>query len=160
MTGTIAAEIPGLPTTLWKAYTPRRGGGKFLSAEARAWCELATIYLLRHRPESPLAGKIRLEIILTTSTKRRWDVDNRVKVLADLLTRMGFWGDDSQVWHLIVRREHGAPERTEILISQMPEPEQGLLTTPQKPATAKKRRTKAPNKAKTTTRSPRKKKAP
>ena len=160
MTGTISAEIPGLPTTLWKAYTPRRGGGKFLSTEARAWCELATIYLLRHRPHEPIRGKVQLEIVLTTPTKRRWDVENRVKVLSDLLTRMGFWGDDSQVWELIVRRETGTPERTEITIDPLSEPFMGVTKTPKKAGTARNRRTSTPNKKKTGTSSGRKKQGP
>jgi Holliday junction resolvase RusA-like endonuclease len=54
---------------------------------------------------------------MTSPGVRRWDVENRVKVLSDLLTRMAFWGDDSQVWELVVTRKEGRPERTEVTIA-------------------------------------------
>lgn len=113
----IQAEIPGLPTSLWKAYRNRKGGGKCLSAEARAWCDEAALHLARYRPKRPISGRVRLEITLTSPGARRWDVENRVKVLSDLLTRMAFWGDDSQVWELVVTRKEGRPERTEVTIA-------------------------------------------
>lgn len=115
--GAIQAEIPGLPVSLWAAYKNRRGGGKCLSAEARAWCEEAALHLARYRPKRPISGRVRLEITLTSQGVRRWDVENRVKILSDLLTRMGFWGDDSQVWELVVTRKEGRPERTEVTIA-------------------------------------------
>jgi len=115
--GAIQAEIPGLPTSLWKAYRNRKGGGKCLSAEARAWCDEAALHLARYRPKRPISGRVRLEITMTSPGVRRWDVENRVKVLSDLLTRMAFWGDDSQVWELVVTRKEGRPERTEVTIA-------------------------------------------
>jgi len=124
----IQAEIPGLPTSLWKAYRNRKGGGKCLSAEARAWCDEAALHLARYRPKRPISGRVRLEITMTSPGVRRWDVENRVKVLSDLLTRMAFWGDDSQVWELVVTRKEGRPERTEVTIAPFregPRPEKG-----------------------------------
>jgi Holliday junction resolvase RusA-like endonuclease len=113
----IHMEIPGLPVSLWKAYRNRKGGGKCLSAEARAWCDEAALHLMRHRPRRPMSGHVSLEITLTAPGNRRWDVENRVKILSDLLKRMGFWGDDSQVWELVVTRKEGRPERTEVTIA-------------------------------------------
>ena len=115
--GAIHAEIPGLPVSLWRAYRNRKGGGKCLSAEARAWRDEAALHLARYRPKRPISGRVRLEITLTSPGARRWDVENRVKVLSDLLTRMAFWGDDSQVWELVVTRKEGRPERTEVTIA-------------------------------------------
>lgn len=109
--------IPGLPPTLWQAYHERRNGrGKCLTREAREWCAFATPYLVRHRPASPLGCRVRLEIVLIGRDERRWDVENRVKVLSDLLTRVGFWLDDSQVWDLHVTRERGREEATTVEI--------------------------------------------
>jgi len=118
----IHTEIPGLPVSLWKAYRNRRGGGKCLSVEARVWCDEATLYLARSRPRRPLVGLVRLDIVLTSPSVRRWDIENRVKVLSDLLTRMKFWKDDSQIWDLRVRREKGNPEATLITIEPLNSP--------------------------------------
>jgi len=116
----IAATIPGLPPSLWKAYHERpHGHGKCLTGEARAWCEFAAVHLARCRPREPISCLVRLDILLVGRDERRWDVENRVKVLSDLLTRMGFWLDDSQVWDLRVRRELGRAERTAVEISPL-----------------------------------------
>jgi len=48
--------------------------------------------------------------------RRKWDIENRVKLLSDLLMKMRFWLDDSQVWDLRVSRMVGYQERTEIRI--------------------------------------------
>lgn len=119
--GPIRAEIPDLPPSLWTAYKTRRGGGKCLSQKARDWKDFATIHLLRARPRKPLTGHVSLDIVLVAKDNRRWDVENRVKVLSDLLTEMQFWGDDSQVWDLRVRREPGKVSVTKIEITPIGE---------------------------------------
>jgi len=53
---------------------------------------------------------------LTGMDRRKWDIENRVKLLSDLLMKMRFWLDDSQVWDLRVSRMVGYQERTEIRI--------------------------------------------
>jgi len=113
--------VPSLPPSLWHAYRDRRGarGGKCLSREARDWHDSAALYLARHRPRHPAEGVVRLEIVLVGRDRRRWDVENRVKLPSDLLTHMGFWGDDSQVWDLRVSREIGAEEETRLRISRL-----------------------------------------
>ena len=120
-TKTVCAEIPGLPPSLWKAYTMRRNGGRCLSREARDWKDVAARALLPSRPRSPLAGIVRLSITLKAKGRRRWDIENRVKVLSDLLTEMCFWGDDSQVWDLRVRREIAPSDATKIEITPIGE---------------------------------------
>jgi len=53
---------------------------------------------------------------LTGMDRRKWDIENRVKLLSYLLMKMRFWLDDSQVWDLLVSRMVGYQERTEIRI--------------------------------------------
>ncbi len=53
---------------------------------------------------------------MTGMDRRKWDIENRVKLLSDLLMKMRFWLDDSQVWDLRVSRMVGYQERTEIRI--------------------------------------------
>lgn len=68
--------------------------------------------LLRYVPDEPYKGAIRLRLLwlfdkksLTKSQQRsfkltRPDLDNLYKGLADVMTDMGFWEDDSQVVNL------------------------------------------------------------
>lgn len=79
------------------------------------------LHMLDHLGESR-PELVRLDIVLTSPSARRWDVENRVKVLSDLLTRMKFWKDDSQIWDLRVRREKGHPEATLITIEPLNSP--------------------------------------
>lgn len=51
----------------------------------------------------PLTGDLSVQIIFQPATKRRMDVDNRIKPLLDACTLAGLWVDDSQVKHLEVR---------------------------------------------------------
>lgn len=73
-------------------------------------------FLLPHRPEEPLRGPLELSFTAVFPVPKSWpkkrrekaingrewhtarpDLDNLQKQLKDALTRMGFWGDDSQV---------------------------------------------------------------
>lgn len=47
---------------------------------------------------------VRVEIILYPPRSFRFDIDNRIKPLLDVLTRAGVWKDDSLVHELTVRR--------------------------------------------------------
>jgi crossover junction endodeoxyribonuclease RusA len=72
-----------------------------------------TALLMPHRPKTPLVGPVRLLVVWAypwrkSEPKRnrergympcdtRPDCSNIVKGLEDCMTRLGFWGDDSQV---------------------------------------------------------------
>ena len=53
----------------------------------------------------PYLGPVALHIIMTSRTRRRWDLDNRVKAVQDCLQMAGIIKDDSQITELVVRRD-------------------------------------------------------
>ena len=98
----------------------RRDGSQFVgkmenSKGAQVKRDLISL-LAEHRPAEPFAGPVHLDIDWTypwrkSEPKRnritgaRWcdtrpDCDNLAKMLIDCMTRLGFWGDDSQVARL------------------------------------------------------------
>lgn len=71
--------------------------------------------MARFRPEKPSYKPIKLEVFLYFDVKERkkWgsykdtkpDCDNYVKEIKDIMTALGFWGDDAQVVDLrVVKR--------------------------------------------------------
>ena len=76
------------------------------SPRAREARELIEAALTPHRPDAPIAGPVMLSVVWMFPTKShkegawritRPDTDNLQKMLKDCMTRVGYWGDDSQV---------------------------------------------------------------
>jgi crossover junction endodeoxyribonuclease RusA len=78
---------------------------------------------LQHRPETPMQGPVSLEVVFTfpwrkSESKKRlaepwaWndtrpDLDNMAKLIGDVLTKCGFYRDDSQVAMLYLKKRWG-----------------------------------------------------
>ncbi len=54
--------------------------------------------------QMPITGRVSVCIKLYPPDKRRFDIDNRAKVVLDLLTKAQVWIDDDQVDRLIIER--------------------------------------------------------
>ena len=71
--------------------------------------------LLKFVPDEPIKGAVRIDVTFAFGTKdkkkvrgefrtTRPDLDNLFKGLADCLTDLGFWEDDSQIVSLMLRK--------------------------------------------------------
>lgn len=71
--------------------------------------------LLKFVPDHPIEGAVRLDVTFAFGTKdkkkirgefrtTRPDLDNLFKGLADCLTDLGFWNDDSQIVNMSLRK--------------------------------------------------------
>lgn len=71
--------------------------------------------LLKFVPDEPIKGPVRIDVTFAFGTKdkkkirgefrtTRPDLDNLFKGLADCLTDLGFWEDDSQIVSLMLRK--------------------------------------------------------
>ena len=84
--------------------------------------------LLRFVPDETIKGAIRLSVTFAFGTKEkkkqrfeyrttRPDLDNLFKGLADCMTDLGFWDDDSQIVDLSLRKLWVAPEDAHLSIT-------------------------------------------
>ena len=89
--------------------------------------------LAQHVPTEPMQGPLTLYVnchfAIPTSKSKRWrqdalcgrirptvkpDADNLGKHLKDVMTQVGFWGDDKQVVDLVVRKWYSLRDKWEI----------------------------------------------
>ena len=130
----LSITLDGLPPTVNHLY--RSGGSarhRYKTAEGVAYQEATVEEMRRLRKASrtlgpyltsPYLGPVALHIIMTSRTRRRWDLDNRVKAVQDCLQMAGIIKDDSQITELVVRRE-ALPklDRTRIMVMTREEDE-------------------------------------
>lgn len=69
----------------------------FLWAVAEEWAR-------RRPPIWDASERFKIAVKLHFATRRKCDIDNRIKPLLDALTRAGVWYDDAQVDAIFVRR--------------------------------------------------------
>jgi crossover junction endodeoxyribonuclease RusA len=82
---------------MWRAVRIGDRAMNILSAKAREWKTEAGAILALQRPK-PVHGAVELHVTLSPPTKRRFDLDNRVKAIIDLLVLSGvIEGDDTTV---------------------------------------------------------------
>ena len=82
-----------------------RGKARYMTAEYKDFLWAVAEEWARRRVEDWDATK-RFEIVIKLhfATRRKCDIDNRIKPLLDALTRAGVWDDDAQVDAIKVRR--------------------------------------------------------
>ncbi len=105
--------VPMLPPSVNHYYLLNKNGSRRLSDEARAFREYAG---LEARSTASLmgwrvpAGRLKLTLLLTFGSRRKTDIDNRIKAGLDALAlALGF--DDSRVDRIEVERVGVEPGR-------------------------------------------------
>lgn len=95
-------------------------GGKALTDEHRQF-RTNVISRVRHqmRTDPPLLGRIELTLRLHFATRRRTDIDNRIKPLQDALTHAKAYRDDSQIDRLVVERLFAPQEFCEVELREI-----------------------------------------
>ena len=110
-------ELKGLPPTVNHLYRTSRYGHRYKTAGGKYYQDYASLRLEQEwHGREKYSGDIELRINFTVKTRRRWDIDNRVKALQDCLILGGIIQDDSQVQILHVERHKGKAEQTYIKI--------------------------------------------
>ena len=90
-----------LPPSINATYKTGRGVF-YKSDKAKVWENTAGHILLPLRPKNPLEGQLCVNI--TMFLKRDRDIDGSLKLLFDLLQKMGFCINDSQIYDLRVKK--------------------------------------------------------
>ena len=111
----LSLEIEGLPPSVNQMYRTGRWSARYKKAETLRYQEGVTEHMRQHwRGKLACETPVELRITFTTSNRRRWDIDNRVKALQDCLSMAGVIKDDSQIETLHVERKSGSKDSTYI----------------------------------------------
>lgn len=106
----IAFKIPGDPptATAQQKGQNRKTGKYYKTPELRDAEQKYMAYAAQARPAEPIAGPVRLTVVFSFDHHGRHrdgepkttkpDTDNLVKLLKDVLTKVGYWKDDAQVY--------------------------------------------------------------
>lgn len=105
----IELRLPWPPSTntIWRSMRSGPMAGRVLLSKAgRAYRAAVVGAVCEQNTGCVVFGdRVGVEITLHPPTRRKLDIDNRVKALCDGLTHAGLWRDDEQIDVLIVRRE-------------------------------------------------------
>ena len=99
----LALTLPMSPTI--NHYFSRNGNRTYLPVKVREYRQ-AVSEIVAAAGHATLEGRLDLFIAIYPASKRRMDLDNRIKGLQDALTHAGMWIDDEQIDCLtVVRKE-------------------------------------------------------
>lgn len=105
---TLVIKIPGQPSRVTHQSGTRISGHRtFKTKELLEWEKRLAKGLASSRPDQPIESPVKLEVIFGYRASRKnktgnWkvtrpDTDNSIKTIKDMMTRLGYWKDDSQV---------------------------------------------------------------
>ena len=103
-------ELEGLPPTVNHLYRTGRTGYRYKTESGRRYQEQVSFLLAQY------SGEVELRIEFVVKSRRKWDIDNRVKALQDCLNMAKILQDDSQVQILHVERRKGKADITRLEI--------------------------------------------
>lgn len=109
-TRTLRLELPWPPSgnRYWRMFVPPakpQAARMIVSAEAKRYRKMVT-RLISHQCAdfAQFTGRLSVSLTLHAPTRRKYDIDNRAKVLLDALQAAGVMADDEQVDALRVVR--------------------------------------------------------
>ena len=107
MSLTLTLPWPPSTNSIWRSMRAGPMAGRvLLSKEGRQYRKDVYGAVREQNPEVIVFHeRLGIEIVLHPPTRRKMDIDNRVKACLDALTHAGIWYDDEQIDVLIVRRE-------------------------------------------------------
>ena len=110
-------ELEGLPPTVNHLYRTGRTGYRYKTESGRRYQEQISLLLAQEWKGRPAySGEVELRIEFIVKSRRKWDIDNRVKALQDCLNMAKILQDDSQVQILHVERRKGNADMTRLEI--------------------------------------------
>ena len=110
----LSLELEGLPPTVNHLYRNFRHW-RYKTASGRKYQEEVSRLLHETwKNQPPYEEPVELRITFTVNSRRKWDIDNRVKALQDCLSMSGVLKDDRQVEILHVERQYGKKQVTYI----------------------------------------------
>ncbi len=107
--------IPEQPSkTTHQSGTRYANKRTYKTASLIGWENTLKRHLIKHAPNEPMHDALYLDVVFgfTTCNKKnigKWkttrpDTDNMIKTVKDMMTRLGYWDDDSQVVYETCRK--------------------------------------------------------
>lgn len=117
----IHLTLPMCPTV--NHYYGQRGSRKFIKKAGMDYrAQVADIVAEMRLPT--LAGRLAVFMAVSFASKRKQDLDNRLKASLDAMTHAGVWIDDSQIDHLqLIRMPPHRGGKIEVIIMEKPDGE-------------------------------------
>jgi len=107
-----------LPPTI-NSYYGFQGSRRFVKPAGLAFRKLVAD-IVSEAGYKTLESRLSMFVAIYPADRRKQDIDNRIKSLADALTHAGVWLDDEQLDELtIVRREVIKPGQVKIVITEI-----------------------------------------
>ena len=117
MSELVCVTVAGIPESVNHIWRGTRGGRHYKTAKARDFESLLT-HALRagRRLDGVYDGAVRLVMVIGRKTKRRYDLDNRIKSVQDCLAPAGIIADDSQVVEISTRKILAEEDTTTVIV--------------------------------------------
>lgn len=107
------AGLPPSVNTMYRTYGRRR----YKTRAAKDYQQTtAAIMRMAWGRKPPELGDVGLEVLLETTSRRRWDIDNRLKALIDCIEDAGIVLDDRQVCSIHISRQIADSDRTTVTL--------------------------------------------
>lgn len=120
----VDVTVAGVPESVNHLWRAGRGGHFYKTAKAREFEEILTLIMAREKKGTALdeaKDRVELRLKITKKSKRRYDLDNRIKSVQDCLSKAGIISDDSQVYRLVVEKAAGEEDSTSVTAIKMEE---------------------------------------
>lgn len=118
MSSLLRLELEGLPPSVNQMYRTGKSGTRYKRSEVSNWQEETALKLREWWNKEAYTGNVEVHIVLTVKGNRRWDIDNRLKSLIDCLELGGVIEDDAQIWGIVVYKERGEKDSTELVMME------------------------------------------
>lgn len=116
----VCVTVAGIPESVNHIWRGTRAGKHYKTRKAREF-EFLLTHALRtgRRLDGVYDGAVRLVVVIGRKTKRRYDLDNRIKSVQDCLAPAGIIADDSQVVEISARKILTDEDTTTVIVEAL-----------------------------------------
>ena len=115
----LTLELQDLPPSVNQMYRTGSRGQRYKKPEVSKWQNAVSKGMSKvwDNP-TPYTREVEVSVLFIVNTKKKWDVDNRLKALFDCLQQSGVIENDAQISGILVRRVNGEENRTRIEVRE------------------------------------------
>lgn len=128
MSELVCVTVEGTPESVNHIWRGTRSGRHYKTTKAKNF-ELLLTHALRagRRNGTVYDGDVRLGMVIGRKTKRRYDLDNRIKSVQDCLAPAGIIADDSQVVEILAWKIPADEDTTTVIVETVEADSDGVF---------------------------------